>query len=271
MPLELQHIAPALVPLDASEITPSRIAGLTAGDVAKLSLSVGNRRELVGEHFVVKGSTADGEVRFTGDLSGVHGLGHRLAGGRIVIDGPAGRHLGAQMTAGEIIVRGNVSDFAGAEMVGGMLRIEGNSGNWTGAAYPGSRIGMRGGMLVVFGSSGIETGRSMRRGLIVVGNDCGDLPACDMIAGTLLIGGRCGRYPGAGMRRGSIVVAHVDRPRMLPTFRRACRYRPEWLVAMGRQVPEWPQPIGESLQREFELYSGDLLVGGKGEIMLSTS
>ena len=50
---------PPTVPLEAEVLTPARLAGLSAPEVAKLSVVHGNERADLGEFFQVQG-TADG-------------------------------------------------------------------------------------------------------------------------------------------------------------------------------------------------------------------
>ena len=167
---------PPTVPLEAEVLTPARLAGLSAPEVAKLSVVHGNERADLGEFFQVQG-TADGggagEFRLTGDLSRVKHVGAGMADGRIVIHGSVGMHLGAEMTGGEIIVEGDAADWVGPEMTGGRIVIKGNAGHMVGAASRGSAVGVRGGEIVVFGNTGNEAGHGMRRGLVAIGGDAG--------------------------------------------------------------------------------------------------
>ena len=58
-------------------------------------------------------------------------------------------------------------------------------------------------------------------------------------------------------------------PPLLPSFRRACRYRPEALHLMYRELRRREFPVPDELFRcEYDLYNGDLLEGGRGEILL---
>ena len=133
------------VPLEAEVLTPARLAGLSAPEVAKLPVVHGNERADLGEFFQVQG-TADGagEFRLTGDLTRVKHIGAGMADGRIVVHGSVGMHLGAGMTGGEIIVEGDAADWVGPEMTGGRIVIKGNAGHMVGAASRGSAVGVRG-------------------------------------------------------------------------------------------------------------------------------
>jgi formylmethanofuran dehydrogenase subunit C len=90
-----------------------------------------------------------------------------------------------------------------------------------------------------------------------------------MIAGTLLVVGQCGIRFGAGMRRGTIGLLSAEQPQLLPTFRHACRWRPpivrlfvHHLRRRGFIVPE------DLIDAEFDLYHGDMIQGGRGEILV---
>src|SRR5947209_4786970 len=105
----------------------------------------------------------------------------------------------------------------------------GKAGHLVGAAYRGSAKGMTKGMILVGGEAGNEIGHSMRRGTIAIGGSIGDLAGINMLAGSILVFGESGIRHGAGMKRGTIAFLGNTSPPILPTFRRACRYRPEIL------------------------------------------
>jgi hypothetical protein len=70
------------------------------------------------------------------------------------------------------------------------------------------------------------------------------------------------------MKRGTIALFGPDEPRLLPTFRHACRHRPQFvtvylrdLLARGFRVP------GAAFSETFERDNGDLIDGGQGEIL----
>lgn len=269
MPLVLERIDDSTLPIEVAELIPSRISGLSPEQVARLTVPRGKRREPLGELFRMSGSAGDGELRFVGDCSCVHWIGNGLDGGRIVVDGPAGRHVGSQMSGGEIEVRGSAGDFAGTEMRGGLLRVTGDAGDHAGGVYPGSARGMLGGALLIAGSAGGEIARSMRRGLVGVAGDCACGAGYGMIAGTLVVGGRSGPHPGATMRRGSILVIGERGPTLLPTFRRACRIQPDWLALLAARLrSQGLAQLGNRVERPYELHNGDLLYGGRGEVFL---
>ena len=83
-------------------------AALGETEIAELPVWVGRRQAALGDYFRVQGGRA-ASVRIVGDVRLVHGIGTRMAGGELVIDGNAGSHVGAEMTGGNIDVRGSVA------------------------------------------------------------------------------------------------------------------------------------------------------------------
>lgn len=266
--LTLTYHGVTQVPVEVEGVTPDRVSGLTREEVERLPIYHGNRPATLGDFFQVAGDPSDEQIEWLGDLQGVHWIGAKMRTGRMFLRGSAGRHVGSEMAGGEIHVEGNVSDWAGGEMRGGLLQIRGNAGHLVGAAYRGSPRGMNRGVILVHGNAGNEIGHTMRRGLIVIGGAAGDLIGFNMRAGTVLLAGDSGIRHGAGMRRGTLVFLG-SRPPLLPSFRRACRYRPEFLALLLRQLRESRFPVpDEWLSAAFELYSGDLIEGGRGEVLV---
>jgi formylmethanofuran dehydrogenase subunit C len=258
------------VPLEAETITPEAFAGKRPAEIAALPVLHGNATARLGDFFAVSGE-ADGAIRLEGDCSRVKHVGAGMTGGRIEIDGDAGMHLGAGMRGGEIHVRGDVADWAGAEMRGGLLRVAGRAGHLLGAAYRGSPRGMRGGTILVEGAAGNEVGCAMRRGLIVVGGAAGDFAGAMMLAGSIFVLGGLGIRPGAAMKRGTLVALARDgaAPRLLPTFRFDCEYRPPWLPLYVRRLRALGFPVPAPLAAgRCRRYSGDLVELGRGEILV---
>jgi formylmethanofuran dehydrogenase subunit C len=272
MPLRLTYRQPSPIPVEVQGLTPDWARTRTLAEVERFPIHHGNQTVPLAELFDIEGDSADGVIEWVGDLRGVHWIGAEMTSGRIVIEGSAGRHLGSQMSGGEIHVRGDVGDFCGVEMHRGQIRVDGSAGDLLGGAYRGSPKGMTGGTILVRGDAGHETGHTMRRGLIAVGGAAGDLTGCNMIAGTILVFGACGIRPGAGMRRGTIGLLGSSAPRLLPSFRRGATFQPQFLSLWLKRLKDLGFEAASKLSRtEIDLYHGDLVSTGKGEILVRAS
>jgi formylmethanofuran dehydrogenase subunit C len=262
--LTLKFQPPA--PLEAEAITPDNLFGKSAADIEKLPVIHGNESAFIGDFFIVEGDGSDAVV-LNGDLSRVKSVAAGMTRGSVRINGDAGMHLGAGMRGGEIIVCGNAGDWAGAEMSGGKIHIHGNAGHGIGGAYRGSRHGMNRGLIIVEGNAGNETGALMRRGLIAVAGNVGDFTGAFMIAGSIVILGAMGIRAGAGLLRGTIVAFHSTE--LLPTFRYACRYQPDFLSLMFEELKREGLAVPDNCASGFyKRYSGDFNRSGKGEILI---
>jgi formylmethanofuran dehydrogenase subunit C len=260
---------PSPIPLDLDGITPQRVAGLSATDVGKLPVLHGNRSEPLGEFFDVSTATIPGtDLHFAGDTSNVKGIGAGMSGGFVYVENNAGMHAGARMSGGRLIIDGAASDWLGAEMKGGFIEVRGKTGNQAGAAYRGSRRGMTGGTILLRGGAGDELGLLMRRGLIIVKGDCGEFACASMIAGTVVLLGEAGKRLGAGMKRGTIIVG--SDPRLPPSFRFACEYRPTFLPLLHSRLQKLDVDLPPGLRMPMSCYRGDLLSGGHGEVFSTT-
>jgi formylmethanofuran dehydrogenase subunit C len=269
MPLTLSWSAATSLPVDGESLRPDALSGLSADEVARVRLPVGNGSAEVGELFRVEGDLADGHLVLVGDLRKVRAIGRGMTSGRLTIRGAAGSRLGAGMTGGTIEVDGSAGDWAGAEMRGGLLRIRGPAGDGLGAALPGSRLGMREGVILVEGTAGADVGLAMRRGLIAVLGPVGDGLGRAMIAGSIFAFGPVGRAPGSGMRRGMLALLGPESPEVPPTFRPSGRIRPPFMDLYLRQLREWGFPLADSAAPgPFARYNGDLLAKGQGEILI---
>jgi formylmethanofuran dehydrogenase subunit C len=268
--LRLAYRAAATVPVEVEGIRPDVVCELAPGDIERLPIFHGNQKLPLAEFFRVEGDAADRRIEFEGDLSGVHWIGAKMTAGTIRVAGNAGRHVGSDMRGGQIHVEGNAGDWVGGEMHGGLIRVSGRAGHLIGAAYRGSRKGMTGGTILVVGDAGNEIGHSMRRGLVAVGGSAGDLAGFNMLAGSVLVFGSCGIRPGAGMRRGTIGLFGADVPELLPTFTRACRFRPEAIELVFASLKRLAFVVPEAMRScLFELYHGDMLEGGRGEVLIA--
>jgi len=269
MPLKLVYRTQADVPVEVEGITPDRMRDKSLSDIEKLEIFHGNVKTPLGEFFSVSGDPSDGCMEWEGDLSGVHWIGAKMASGSIHLSGNGGRHIGSEMLGGEIHVDGDAGDWVGGEMRRGLIHVRGRAGHLIGAAYRGSAVGMKGGTILIGGDAGNEIGHTMRRGMIAIGGSIGDLAGFNMLAGTILVFGDSGIRHGAGMRRGTIGFLGSDPPPLLPTFRHACRYRPDVLEMVFRhlQLHAFKLPA-DVLQSQVDLYNGDMIEGGRGEIFI---
>ena len=268
MPLTLQYKGETTVPVEIEGLTPDVARQWSPADVERFEIYHGNRKLPLAELFDVSGDPGDERFVFQGDLSGVHWIGAHMRSGVIRVEGPAGRHVGSEMTGGEIHVAADAGDWVGGEMHGGLIHVRGRAGHLIGAAYRGSRRGMIGGTIMIHGDVGNEIGHTMRRGLIAVGGGCGDVAGFNMLAGTILVFGEAGIRHGAGMRRGTIGLFGPQPPPLLPSFRRACRYGPQILRLLLTELVRHDFPVPDELPAApVDLFIGDLIEGGRGELM----
>ena len=266
--LTLRRKEPSSIPVEADSICPDRVVGLSRREVAALPAFFGRRQVTLGDLFDIEGN-GGADIVVAGDLRAVKKIGYGMSMGRITVAGEVGPHLGAYMSGGEIVAEAGAGAWVGAHMKGGRIVVAGDAGHFVGGAYFGEPSGMRGGLIVIRGNAGREVGARMRRGLIIVLGDTGEFTGASMVAGSVFVGGRPGDRCGAGMKRGSI-VAFGDAPKLLPTFRRACRYRPVFLQYYLSWLREplltdaWARTAGV-----FTRHIGDMNSGGRGEIIIS--
>jgi formylmethanofuran dehydrogenase subunit C len=254
MALQLRLTQASTVPIEVEGITPDICRDKSLGEIQNPTAFLGNRELPFAELFDVTGDSSDERMNWQGDLSGVHWIGAKMKSGRVVVEGNAGRHVGSEMSGGDLH---------------GLISVHGKAGHLVGAAYRGSARGMTGGTILVAGDVGNEIGHSMRRGMIAIGGSCSDLAGFNMLAGTILVFGGCGIRHGAGMRRGTIGLLGEERPELLPTFRGGSRCRPLTVRLLWRQLARLNFTVPDRLHScDFELYHGDFIEGGRGEIFV---
>jgi formylmethanofuran dehydrogenase subunit C len=269
MPLRLHYRGNTTIPVEVEGVTPDVVCDKSLADIQKLPIYEGNRSATLADFFDIQGDATDQVMVWEGDLRGVHWIGAKMRSGTIHIEGDAGRHVGSEMSGGEIHVRGNVGDWVGAEMHGGLIHVRGRAGHQVGAAYRGSARGMTRGIILICGDAGNEIGHTMRRGLIAIGGQAGDLAGFNMLAGTILLFSNCGIRHGAGMRRGTIGFLGAQRPTLLPSFRYACRYRPLTLDLLLHRLDRQNFALPDEVRRcDCDVYNGDMMEGGRGELIL---
>jgi formylmethanofuran dehydrogenase subunit C len=272
MALQLEIKQTSSVPLEVEGVLPTVCQDKTRSEIEKLPIFHGNRELPLAEFFHVRGDPGDACIHWQGNLSGVHWIGAKMTSGQMTVHGDAGRHIGSEMSGGEIRILGNASDWVGGELRGGLIHVQGSAGHLIGAAYRGSQRGMTGGTILIQGNVGNEIGHSMRRGLLAVGGNCGDLAGFNMLAGTILVFGNSGIRHGAGMLRGTIGLLGEERPPLLPTFRGGSRGRPLAVALLWKELTRLDFAVPDRLRHcDFEIYHGDLLTGGRGEILLAAA
>ncbi|HWE09363.1 MAG TPA: formylmethanofuran dehydrogenase subunit C [Solirubrobacteraceae bacterium] len=250
----------------APALVPDRLHGLSASEVAALSVRCGRRSLAVGDLFDLSGAGGE-DLVLTGDLRRVDEIATGMTRGRVVVEGPCGDHVGARMSGGEIEVRGDAGAWAGAELAGGLLRIRGDAGARLGAAYPGARAGMTAGEIVVSGDAGEEVGAGLRRGLVAVGGQAASGAGLRMLAGTVIALGGIGREAGIGNKRGSLVSGRTVEP--VPVYAFAARYQPPALRLQLRRVRELGLTVDDALVRgTWARWSGDRTELSRGEILI---
>ncbi|MCB1930399.1 MAG: formylmethanofuran dehydrogenase subunit C [Rhodocyclaceae bacterium] len=254
--------------IDFAAVSPGRVAGLTADELARTALPLGRETVELGELFEVVARGGDGpELRIEGDCRRLHGIGRGMDGGRIVVDGPVGDYLGAEMTAGEIRVDGDAGLLAACALAGGRIEIGGDVGDFAASSLPGATDGMRGGVLVVRGDAGARFGDRMRRGTAVVHGAVGDFLASRMVAGTIAVGAAVGEHPAFGMRRGTLVFAG-DKPRVPDTFSPTAHDIGVFWALLARSLAPFGGAFDGLGGRLPGRVVGDLAVDGKGEWLL---
>lgn len=268
MAITLTYNAQTNVPVEIEGLTPDWACDKPLSQIERFEIFHGNCKVPLAEMFTVSGDPSDKRFDFEGNLSGVHWIGAHMTSGQVHIHGSAGRHVGSQMRGGEIHVEGDASGWVGAEMHKGLIHVKGNAGHLTGAAYRGSSKGMTGGTILIDGNAGNEIGLTMRRGLIAIGGSAGDMLGFNMIAGTVVVFGECGIRPGAGMRRGTLGLFGPNPPQLLPSFRFASTMQLPAVRLILNALNDKGFRVDDSLRNsEFDLYHGDLVAVGRGEIL----
>lgn len=269
MTLRLNFQGQTNIPVEVEGVTPDAVRELSLAQIEKLPIFHGNQQQVLADFFTVTGDASDSRLEWEGDLSGVHWIGAKMKSGEVRITSNGGRHIGSEMRGGEIHVSGNVGDWLGGEMHGGLIHVRGNAGHLVGAAYRGSPRGMNRGTILIHGNAGNEIGSTMRRGLIAVGGRVGDMVGFNMLAGSVFLFGATGNRHGAGMKRGTIAFVGKECPQLLPSYRFSCRFRPDYLSLVARQLQKWGFASAELLHElSFDLYNGDMIEGGRGEILI---
>jgi formylmethanofuran dehydrogenase subunit C len=208
-------------------------------------------------------------AHLTGDLRNFHELAASLSAGTVTVEGSVGDRAGYAMTAGRLVIHGDAGDELGGQMTGGSIGVYRSAGDRPGGARGAQRRGMNGGTICILGSAGDGIGQRMRRGLIAVGGSAGDWAAGQMLAGTVVIAGATGAHPGAEMRRGTLVLlqppARDLRPAFVPGGTGSLVAVELIAASLARCEPGW----GTQLEKAtWQIHHGDILHGGRGEILV---
>ncbi|WP_425396921.1 formylmethanofuran dehydrogenase subunit C [Aeoliella sp.] len=268
MPLVLRPRSLDALPVSLAGATPDALAEKSLKELEQLPIWQGNRQLPLAELFEVAGTATDLQWRLEGDFSSVHHIASGMRRGEVHLAGDAGRHAGQEMRGGMLVVEGTASDWLGAAMRGGTIDVDGDAGDHTGGALVAAKVGVRGGRILVRGNVGTHAAERMRRGWITVLGDCGEWAGHQMRAGTLMVFGNCGPRPGASMRRGTIALLG-GAPELLPTFRYACDYAPQALGLMLRDLTGQGIAAAQNVTTDVAIYNGDLLEGGRGEVLVA--
>ncbi len=251
--------------VDCSPLTPDRLAGKSAAEIAAIELHSGNRRLRVDRLFDIGGQDA-GRIVFNNGNEKLDFIGAHLQGGSITVHGDVGAYLGFQARQADITVVGNAGAYAASGLGGGMIRIDGNAGDFLAAAIPGERRGMKGGVVIVTGDAGDRAGDQMRRGIVLIEGNAGAYCASRMLAGTIGVLGSVGDYVGYGMRRGTLLLFH--NPKLHATLQDCGSHTLPFLSLMFKSFRGLPTRFAEISQNRVRRHAGDLANDGKGEILV---
>ena len=279
------------LPIDVDSVLPENIIDTNATKIGDQPVWCGKQQLPLRDFFDIGGSLADDLTIQWRGCSGSNGLAHvnrigqDMTTGKMLIHGDAGLQTGWRMQGGHIEVHGNTDDYLGAEMTGGSIVVSGDAGNHAGSRFNGEKIGMNRGQIFIQGSAGNGLGQGMRRGTIVVGKHAGELVGWNMLAGTIICLQGCGAHPGAGMKRGTIIAAAdpqaslaiKENDWLLPSFNSGSTntvpiFSPikKWLAA--EKIDDRPVFSSEQLDlldQTFQVFHGDRLSDGRGEVFLA--
>lgn len=253
--------------VDMSSITPDRLAGKSAAEVAALEFTSGNRRIKVGDLFDIAFGDAASIVIRNGSAK-LNRIGLGMSGGSITVEGDAGAYLGMGMVGGRIVVSGSAGAWTGSGMTDGTIHVRGDAGDFLAAAIPGDKQGMAGGTIVVEGNAGARVGDHLRRGMVLIKGDVGDYCGSRMLAGTIAVSGKTGSGVGFGMKRGTLLLAHL--PLLSPTFNDCGTHQLPFLNLLYRHF-RTADPAVAAFARDSDRvrrFMGDLANDGKGELLV---
>jgi formylmethanofuran dehydrogenase subunit C len=252
--------------IDGSVLRPDRLDALTAEELKQQRITIGSREYRWGEVFEIEGNpgstwTVPGAVNYLNLAVG-------LTTGLLRVAGHAGDYAGMKLAGGRLEIDGSAGHSLGAGMQGGLIKVTGDTGTQVGGPCPDSFDGMTDGEIIISGATGPRAGFRMRRGLIAA-NQGAEQAGYQMQAGTLVIFHGPLPTPGLTMKRGTILILDpAIEPTWLPYYQPDCVYRPVFVqILLGRlQTLGCKLPEG-ARHGKYQLYTGDRLSSGKGEIL----
>lgn len=254
-------------PLDLSALIPSKLAGLSLGEIERISLGDDPKSARVGDVFAVSGTLGDG-LAISGGSPFLDYVGAGLDGGTVTVEGAIGSYGGRGMKDGKLVIGGDAGAYLASTAKGGIIHVKGSAGDFLGGVRPGDKFGMLGGTVVVGGNVGQRAGERMRRGVIVVKGKFGPAAGSRMVGGTLWTETGFGPLPGPLLRRGTLIGPSVDE--LLPTFADCGRIDPVILRILSRYVAQTLGPLApKALPGMVRKYAGDQATIGKGELLLT--
>lgn len=254
-------------PVNLGALIPSKLAGLSTGEIESLALGDGPHAPRVGDVFAVGGTPGEA-IAISGGSPFLDYVGAGLDGGTITVEGAVGAYAGRGMTAGRLDIGGDAGIFLASTAKGGVIHVKGSAGDYLGGARPGDKFGLLGGTVLVDGSVGERAGERMRRGTVIAKGKFGAAAGSRMVGGTLWTEAGFGPRPGPLLRRGTLIGPSVDE--LLPTFADCGRIDPVILRILSRHVADVLGPLApKALPGSVRKLGGDLATIGKGEILLT--
>jgi formylmethanofuran dehydrogenase subunit C len=254
-------------PVNLSALTPSRLAGLSTGEIERIEVIEGPHAVRVGDVFTVAGSLGDA-ITISGASSFLDYVAAGLDGGSITVEGRVGNYAGRGMKAGRLEIGGDAGAYLASTAKGGFIHVKGSAGDFLGGTRPGDKFGMLGGTVLVDGHVGERAGERMRRGMVVARGKFGAAAGSRMVGGTLWTETGFGPNPGPLLRRGTLIGPSVDA--VLPTFADCGRIDPVILRILSRYIAETLGPLApKALPPLVRKLAGDQATIGKGEILLT--
>lgn len=265
--LKLKLLAAPSQRLDLSQLVPARLAGLSLGEIEKLTLASGPAHLVVGDCFAVSGAPGEA-LHFEGGSDMLEFVGAEHTGGEIIVDGDVGSYAGRRMKSGRLDIRGNAGSYLASNLRGGIVVVGGSAGSHLGGPRSGEKDGMAGGSVVVKGDAGDLACERMRRGTLVVKGRMGRNAGARMMGGTIFAEQGLSRGAGNQMRRGTLIGPTLEAP--LATFLDCGRHE---LLILKIMAAYWRKTLGDlappDLPRAPQRLMGDMASLGKGEILLT--